>query len=303
MKWPSFVARLTGCESIATNLLRARFTVAAPGEHDGTAGHGEYERLAAGDEAVALYFTGDEHAAATRIATNPGALGGWELVDDSGIESRNYTVRAYDESTREMVIDVAVHGHGPAIEWFRAARPGWEVLMAGPRSWYTPPTAADRHILAGDLAALPALARILDDTDPSIPVTVVAEVLDRSDLAYLPDRAGVEVIEVIGSGNGRGPTRLAAKVAELDLGADDYCWFACEAADVRAVKKHLRAQGWDRTRYDAVGYWRDNSEQWEARFAEHGDELLKVYQDALAAGRSAEEATDLFDAALEKAGL
>ena len=51
-----------------------------------------------------------------------------------------------------MLVDVAEHGHGPAIDWFRAARPGWRLLAAGPRSWYDPAADASRHVLAGDAA-------------------------------------------------------------------------------------------------------------------------------------------------------
>ncbi|WP_226436371.1 siderophore-interacting protein [Rhodococcus yananensis] len=296
MKWENFVSTLVGSESVTANLLRLRFEIG------GGTGPG-YVPIAPGDEAVAFYFSGDGEELHARPSDNPAALGGWEIADEErSVGHRNYTVRAFDPSTRTMTVDVAVHDHGPAIDWFRAAEPGWRVLTAGPRSWYEPP-AAGRHVLAGDLAALPALARILEATDESIPVTVIAEVLDRSDLDYLPARANTEIVELVGSGNGAAPTRLSSALTELDLPADAYCWFSGEAADIRAAKKHLRSLGWSRDRFDIVGYWREDAEKWAVKFEECGDELRRIYADALADGKSVEEAMDVYEEALEKAGL
>ncbi|MBF6210655.1 siderophore-interacting protein [Nocardia puris] len=296
MKWDNFVAGLLARERVAANLLRARLEI-GPGTGRG------YVPIQPGDESVAFYFSRDGEELHARASERPNALGGWEIADEErSTGHRNYTVRSYDPETREMVVDFAEHAHGPAIDWLRAAEPGWRVLGAGPRSWYSPPRAA-HHILAGDLAALPALARILEQTDPSVRVTVVAEVLDRSEIAYLPEHPNAEIVELVGTGNGVARTQLASTLAEIDLSGDAYCWLSGESADTRAAKKHLEALGWTRDRYDIVGYWRQDAEVWTARFDERGEELLQVFQNALDEGRSREEATDLYEAALEAAGL
>ncbi|GAB19637.1 putative siderophore-interacting protein [Gordonia effusa NBRC 100432] len=297
MKWPNFVGTLKNCDPVAANLLRARFEIGS-GLADG------YEPLTAGDEAVALYLSDNGVELRARVSEDSQALGGWEVADpERGVGHRNYTVREYDARTREMIIDVAVHPHGPAIDWFRAAQPGWRLLMAGPRSWYDPPPDATRHILAADLSALPALARILAATPDHIPVTVLAEVLDRSELDYLSTRPNVELIEVLGSGNGVAPTRLSSRLAKLSIVERDYVWLSGEASDTRAAKKQLRALGLTRDRYDIIGYWREDSERWSRRFEERGDEFRKVFDDAISSGASADEATELFEDALERAGL
>ncbi|MGN5238783.1 siderophore-interacting protein [Rhodococcus sp. SJ-3] len=297
MKWENFVATLVAREQVAAHLLRARLRIG-----EGT-GNG-YLPLAAADESVAFYLSHDGEELHARPSENPNALGGWEIVDEErSAGHRNYTVRSYDAESREMVVDFAEHEHGPAIEWLRAAEPGWRVLMAGPRSWHEPPSSATRHVLAGDLAALPAMARILEQAEPSVHVTVLAEVLDRSELEYLPARQNTDIVELVGSGNGVSRTRLSAALSELDLPADGYCWFSGEAADIRAAKKHLRSLGWSREQYDIVGYWREDAERWTAKFEEQGDELRAVYAAALAEGKSVEEAMDVYEAALEKVGL
>lgn len=269
MRWDDFVGTLTGRERLAKNLLRVRLDIAG-GTGDG------YVPIDPGDESVALYLSIDGDALHARD-TDGDALGGWEIADEErSVGHRNYTVRAYDPATREMLIDIADHDHGPAIEWFRKAREGQSVLMAGPRSWYEPAVGATHHVLAGDLAALPAMARILESTDPTVRVTVIAEVLDRGELSYLPEHPNLEVIELVGSGNGVSPTRLSAALAAVDMTDESYCWFAGEAADARAGKKHLRSLGWARHRYDIVGYWRDNAEKWTRLFEERGEKLVRV---------------------------
>lgn len=298
MKWNDFVLTATGVSQVARNLLRLEFEV---GEGSGEG----YTPIAPGDESIAFYFSPDGAELRAVPSDDPKALGGWEIGDeDRSLGHRNYTVRSYDPGTRRMVVDVAEHGHGPAIDWFRAAQPGWRLLAAGPRSWYEPPGDAVRHVLAGDLAALPALARILEDTPAGIEVTVIAEVLDRSEIDYLPHRPGTEIIEAIGTGNGAAPSRLPELLRTVDLPTDAYLWLAGEAADTRAAKKHVRGLGWARDRADVVGYWRFEAEEWTKRFEAAGEDRLRsVFADALAAGLSRDEATDLYEQALEAAGL
>lgn len=293
MRWDGFVGTLTGTGHVTTNMIRSTFVV-----DDG------YEPIKPGDESVALYFSGDGVPLRTTASDGPDAFGGWEIADPERSEgNRNYTIRRYDNTSRELVIDIAEHAHGLAIDWFRRAEPGWQLLMAGPRSWYDPPVDAGHHVLGADLAALPALARILEHTPGHIAVTVLVEVLDAEDLSYLPARDNTTVIELTGSGNGATPSRLSAALAELDPEPDAYVWYSSESADIRAAKKGLRAAGFSRERYDIVGYWRQDSEAWLKRFSERSEEFIKVYDEAVAAGRSADEALDTYEQALEEAGL
>ncbi|BDH59217.1 siderophore-interacting protein [Tsukamurella sp. PLM1] len=118
MKWNDFVLTLTATSQVAANLLRLEFEVGG-GTADG------YVPIAPGDEAIAFYFSPDGDELVARQSDDPKALGGWEIADpERSAGHRNYTVRAYDPQTRRMLVDVAEHGHGPAIDWFRAARPG-----------------------------------------------------------------------------------------------------------------------------------------------------------------------------------
>lgn len=237
------------------------------------------------DESVALWF--------------PAAVPDGEPI------GRNYTVRAFDPARAAMTIDFVVHEGGVAAQWAVQATPGDKVEISRPRSWYQPSPDMRWQLLVADLAGLPALARILDERDPAVPAHVIVEVLDERDLAALPTAPGVTVEWSAGTGNGIAPSVLAARVRAHPLPpGTGYAWFAGEAGEARRVRKYLRTEhGWGRDRLDAVGYWRDDEERWTARYEQVQDEMIAVYQGALDAGRTEKEASELYDDALEQAGL
>jgi NADPH-dependent ferric siderophore reductase len=191
-----------------------------------------------------------------------------------------------------------------AAQWATRAQPGDAVRISGPRAWYRPPADAAWQVLVADLAGLPAVARILDQGGP-LRTEVLVEVPEEGDLAALPRPAGVTVETVVGSGNGLGPSVLAERVEALTPAAGPgYLWFAGEATQARLIRKHARGRwGWAHDRLDVIGYWRWQAERWNARFERVADEMYAVYQGALEEGRSEREATEVYDAALEEAGL
>ncbi|WP_040509645.1 siderophore-interacting protein [Gordonia soli] len=285
-------ARVTATEDLNPRLRRVRLDVADPdalGLPD------------QGDEAVGIYFPTDGR----RPPEMENRDGAWGYFDEPIPPGRNYSVRALDPATREMVVDFVIHDHGVATTWAREASIDDEVVLAHGRGWYRPPTDAAWQLLVADLAGLPALARIIEELPTGTAATAIVEVVDESDLDYLPRRDDVEVRAVIEGGNGHGASALPSAVADFDHPeGPGYCWFAAEASASRAVRKQLRREfGWQREQYDIIGYWRFDGEAWAKRYAEHGTELLEVYQRAIADGKGEKAASEEFDAALERAGL
>jgi NADPH-dependent ferric siderophore reductase len=237
------------------------------------------------DEAIALWFRGED--------------------PDGEPIGRNYSVRAFDPARAAMTVDFVVHDGGVAAQWAKRAAPGDQVEFSRPRSWYRPSPDTRWQLLVADLAGLPALARILEERDPAVPAHVIVEVLDEQELAMLPAAPGVTVQACTGTGNGIAPSVLSDRVRAHPLpDGTGYAWFAGEASEARQVRKFLRTDhGWGRDRLDAIGYWRVDSERWTARYERVQDEVLAVYQGALEGGRSEKEAGELYDDALEQAGL
>lgn len=241
------------------------------------------------DSAVGIYFPGPDGS-----------------VDTS--EGRNYSVRRQDGAV--LTVDVVLHAHGPGTSWATSAQVGDDVGLDHARSWYRPPADTDRQLLIADLSGLPAAARIIEELPPDAAATLIVEVADAGDLDYLPRHPGVAVTALTGSGNGRAPSGLAAAVVESTAAQratasseHAYCWFAGEAAESRTVRKHLRGLGWTLDRYDVTGYWRQDSEAWDARFAEIGEDVLAVYERALGDGKGDKLAFEEFDDACERIGL
>lgn len=263
----------------------------------------DLELPTAGDTAVGMYFPDPgEH----RAAAMENRDGVWAYYDVEPMpEGRNYSVRFIDRATALMTIDFVIHDHGVATLWAQRAETGDEVAMSYARSWYRPEDSTDWQLLVADLAGLPALARIMEELPPKPQATVIVEVCDHDDLAYLPQRDDIEVIAKVGSGNGYGESKLADAVAQFAPGGGrGYCWFAAEAKASRAVRKHFRKEyGWKADQCDIIGYWRFDGEAWARKFEEVGAELFSVYSDALAAGKSEKIASEEFDDALERAGL
>ncbi len=197
-----------------------------------------------------------------------------------------------------------LHGDAVGTRWATNAAPGDRIGLAHPKSWFNPPEHADRHILAADLAGLPAVARLIEEREHPDTIAIV-EVLDADDLDYLPKRPGVRVITSIGTGNGETASALARLVAQNCL-ADGvgYCWFAGEASEARKVRRLLRHEhGWATDQTDILGYWRRGADEWSNRFAPHGPRMYSLYEKAIAEGKSEKVALEEFDDALERLGL
>src|SRR6201998_2969171 len=86
-----------------------------------------------------------------------------DLAPEKRPSVRTMTVRQVDVAAREITVDIVVHGeHGVAGPWAAAAQPGQPIYLMGSGGAYTPAPAADWHLLAGDEAALPAIAAALE---------------------------------------------------------------------------------------------------------------------------------------------
>lgn len=220
-------------------------------------------------------------------------------------EMRSYTVRAWDPVAYVLVIDFVAHEAGVAAQWAVDARPGSVVYLTDARGWYRPPADAGWQLLVADMTALPALGRIVENLPAGTRAHVIAEVIDPADRQRLTSAAEVSYQWLTGSGHDLGPSRLRAAVSDFRWPeGPGYVWFAGEASESRAVRQHLRRElGWSADRYEILGYWRVRKQEWMARYDLIGSELEQVYAQAVAEGHSSTEALELYDDALEKAGL
>ncbi len=178
---------------------------------------------------------------------------------------RDYTPRAYDPKTHSLTIDFAVGHGGPATAWAEQARAGDEIGIGGPRGSMIVPVEYRTHLLIGDEAALPAIARRLEDLPAGVQAIAVIEVEDEAGELALTSAADLKVIWVHRQGETRGEgTALSAAAvkaaSELDA-SDAYVWAACESSVARALRPRLLAANSFNPKWMKVaGYWRRGAE-------------------------------------------
>jgi NADPH-dependent ferric siderophore reductase len=188
--------------------------------------------------------------------------------------SRTYTVRSWDEDSKELTIDFVYHGdEGVAGPWAAAAQPGDVLWFNGPGGAYSPDEAADWHLLVGDESALPAISAAIEQLAPGARATVLLEVEDESEEQKLSGAGDIDVtwLHRAGGGEARGD-RLVAAVEALDFPAGDTQIFVHgEAGFVFRIRRNLfQDRGLARDRVSLSGYWRvgKNEDGWQAEKAD-----------------------------------
>jgi NADPH-dependent ferric siderophore reductase len=176
------------------------------------------------------------------------------MFDAGGSEPvrRDYTPRRFDREARELTIEFALHGDGPAARWASQAAPGHSASIAGPRGSFIVPIDYDWHLLAGDETALPAIARRLEELPAGTRAIVMVQMPDAADRRALASDAAVELSWVADE------AELLAAVRALQLPpGEGYAWCAGEAGAMAALRRVLvDEKGHDRHAIRAAAYWK-----------------------------------------------
>ncbi|MFD4367753.1 siderophore-interacting protein [Rhodococcus sp. NPDC058521] len=174
--------------------------------------------------------------------------------------SREYTVRRYDAESLELDIDFALHKGGFASDWAEAAEPGNRIHVAGPPGGLVVPDAYDRYLLAGDITALPAIARWLEWLPGEASGWAFIEVTDSSEEIALHPPANVEVQWLHRGAAEPGTSDLLEKaVCSVTVPEDErtYAWVAGEATSLKPIRKWIRNElGLAKDDCDIAGYWK-----------------------------------------------
>jgi NADPH-dependent ferric siderophore reductase len=178
-----------------------------------------------------------------------GELTGWEpggpgahfkvFLPQPHVDSvmRTYSVRGFDPEAGELTIDFVLHGNGPAADWAQGARPGDRFEVSGrARSGFVPDGWC---VMAGDQAALPAIAAIAESAPGDARILALVEVPDADEELELTSSASLAVQWLHCDGE-PACARLVSAVAQLELppGAGQV-WVGCEAGAMRRIRRHL----------------------------------------------------------------
>ncbi|KKC35242.1 siderophore synthetase [Devosia epidermidihirudinis] len=257
-----------------------------------------------GDEYLRLFFPNEETGKLHLPHIDED--GRWTYPDgQDAIRCSTYTVRNYRAALGEMDIDFVVHKGGVASEWAQRAEPGDKITLNNPRGLYTPPADIVWQLLVADATGLPALARILEQTPKNVQSRVFVEVAQAEDEQELPAHSGATVTWLHKSGNGVAPSRLGDVVRAVPLPTTPgYVWVAGEQKVVRGIRKFVRQElKLPAERYELVGYWTANAEEWEAKWEALDPSVRAQIDAAWDSGRDQEELRDEYDDTLERFGL
>lgn len=220
-----------------------------------------------GDALQGFFSPGfDDHAKLIFPDPDSGEIPQPEITED-GIQwpegkrplARDYTPRRFDAEQRLLTIDFALHEQGVATTWARHAEPGDPLGIAGPRGSFLVPMDFDWHLLVGDLTALPAISRRLEELPAQAKAVVVIEVDNEAD--ELPLSAGEHV--TIHWAKRRGAPAehsdaLLQALRDIEFPAGDYyAWVACESNAAKAIRQYLvESRGAQAAYMRASGYWK-----------------------------------------------
>jgi len=173
---------------------------------------------------------------------------------------RDYTPRRFDAARRELTIEFALHGPGPASDWARQAAPGQRLVVGGPRGSMVLPVDWDWQLLAGDATALPAIARRLEELPAGARVTVLAQVDHPDDRRVWTTAADVQTLWTASA------TNWLAALRTLDLPpGEGFAWCAGEAAVMAQARAILaRSHGLPREAMRVAAYWKRGAEAYHA---------------------------------------
>lgn len=164
---------------------------------------------------------------------------------------RDYTPRHFDQDKLELTIEFALHEHGHASRWARHAQVGQQAVIAGPRGSMIIPQDYTWHLLAGDLSALPAIRRRLEELPVSAQVMVIALAENPADHLALSGAMAAR-IHWVSSG-----TELQAALRDVDLPAGEgFVWCAGESATMLTARTILLERGIPKENMRVAAYWK-----------------------------------------------
>jgi NADPH-dependent ferric siderophore reductase len=179
---------------------------------------------------------------------------------------RDYTPRRFDREARTLTLEFALHGddagndagddgkdgadEGAASRWARNAAAGQRLTVGGPRGSMILPMDVDWHLLAGDLTALPAIARRLEELPDGARATVLVRA-EPADWRDLPTRARADVRWVDAD-----DALIDAVVAWTRPDGVGFAWGGGEAALMARLRRALADKGLPRQLTRVSAYWK-----------------------------------------------
>lgn len=170
---------------------------------------------------------------------------------------RSYTVRAFDEYSKELSVDFAVNDHtGLATNWAINAKVGDYLGVAGPGDIKHTNYHAHWHLFVADLTALPASAAILEKLPRNAIGAAFIQIPTEDDKQLINAPEKIQLNWVINQQHNK--NALLEQVEKFDwLDGEPAIFIAAESGQMQAIKKFLKTKpGYTKQQTYASGYWK-----------------------------------------------
>lgn len=172
---------------------------------------------------------------------------------------RTYSIRRFDLGSGAIWVDFVVHGSaGVAGPWADGAEPGDPLVLMGIGGGYAPDPDTDWHLLAGDDAALPAIASALEAMPADAQGVALLEVDGDADHLDLATPEGIEVRWLHRNGAEPGTTTLLADAVRAVPWRDGRVQVFAhgERGAMKSLRPYLTDErGLDRAQLSLSAYW------------------------------------------------
>jgi len=204
-----------------------------------------------GESFVSVTFAGDELA--TFVSASFDDHIKFMFTDADGeVVKRDYTPRRFDCTKREVTVEFAMHGDGKAASWAHSVTPGQQATIGGPKGSMIVAPEFDWHLLVGDITALPAIHRRLEELPDTSRAIVLVQLESEGDRRAMggPTRTDVQWL--------RSPDELIDALRALSLpDGEGFAWGGGEASMMKRVRAVLVDEKGHPTEAMRVSaYWR-----------------------------------------------
>lgn len=168
---------------------------------------------------------------------------------------RDYSVRRHLVDRNQVWIDIVTHDHGHVSTWANTASPGDIVGVLGPRGSRLVPE-VDELVLAGDLSAVPAIARWVEEIPETTRVRVWIAAYQPDDVFDIARGPNVEVNWVHSNHVAVPADLLPEQLQSVAFAGDSgFAWAAGEVEAIRRVRD-VFVDRLEPDRFSVDGYWR-----------------------------------------------
>ena len=210
--------------------------------------------LADGGLHVKLMLPADRTRAPVWPSVAANGVTKWPKGDDR-LHVRYFTLRSVRPEMGEVDIDVVEHPGGLISDWALEAAPGDRIGVMGPGGGQ-PPEQQEELLLAGDMTALPPIARILESLSLEASGHLVVAFPEGAEPAsYLPPTT----LELRTIAPGRFRQEVLPVIQKIGTGHRiQNAWFGGEHANAQALRQLFKRDfGLGQGAQLSVAYWRE----------------------------------------------